>query len=380
MELRDRVWAARDALARARSGEAERIAAAVRANGVVGVLGEGEVGKTTTIEQAVRRPQPDLMTIYVDLDGVASEAHLAFDLAREIARGLLGRASHSVLAAGGVTPRAIAGQGVELAELLGVDGMEEALREWPSGHYALDDALAGVESLAHRFGVLLWLDHVEAPALTPRHPLAIGRILWGIRDAAQRVEGLSLLISAREGTQGSLLGRDAAFHQQGEWLTLANPPSAAWQEVAQQLGIPGQTAEWLADLTRGHPATMLLALLHLEEHPHEPAADVLRRLATLDPGLMPRSAQHARSLHRLGGQVLEQVALGLGPYAAAQRGASSQQEITKVLGRLRLAGLVRHDRGWSPVNPLLRISLTEQVQPVSAPGLETTRLSESKPC
>ncbi|HEY2715533.1 MAG TPA: hypothetical protein VGI73_04855 [Solirubrobacterales bacterium] len=376
MALSEQAQAAWSALRSARVGEADRIADAARANRVVGVFGEGGVGKTTTIQQAVARPKAESMTLRVDLDDAASEAHLAFWIAKEVARSLLGNAALSILSSDALVPGQLAGKRVEAAELLGVEGLNEALREWPSGRYALADSLAAVEALADRSAVLLWLDHVETPALTPRHPLSSSRFLWGIRDAVQRINGLSVLISSREGLQGSLLGRDAPFHQQGEWLTLGNPTPAAWHGVARRLELAEWTAEQLARYTRGHPATMLLAILQLKEQ-DEPPPDVLRRLARLDPGLGSRSFQHARSLHRLGGQVLAQVALGRGPYAAAQRGASSQQEITKVLSRLRLAGLVRrHDEGWSPVNPLLTIALTERVLPVSAPDLESTWAGE----
>lgn len=78
-------------------------------------------------------------------------------------------------------------------------------------------------------------------------------------------------------------------------------------------------------------------------------------MAAHDDGVAARAVQHARSLHRLGGQVLVQVARGQRPYASTQRGTASTQEISKVLARLRLAGLIRRTDRWDVVNPLVAI-------------------------
>jgi hypothetical protein len=359
------------ALEAARIEEAERIAEAIESQRVVGVLGEAEVGKTETIQQAIGRPDAARAIVHLDLDGAAGEQHIAFRLAKQVARAILGDAGFSIFSAGALpSSRIEAGRG-ELAELLGVDGLEEARRQWPSGEYPLAKALAGVEQLCRRTTVLLWIDHLEAPALTPRHPLDVDGMLWGVRELAQREQGLRVLLSAREAFADRLLAGDAAFHQQGEWLTIDNPAPSAWRRVAERLKVSAQPALELADLTDGHPVTMLLALLDLSRRGGEgDAHQALRRLVALDGGLTARAIQQARSLHRLGGQVLEQVAGGLGPYAAAQRGASSQQEITKVLHRLRLAGLLRHDSRWTVVNPLVQMGLRREVRRLSAPGLE----------
>jgi hypothetical protein len=93
------------------------------------------------------------------------------------------------------------------------------------------------------------------------------------------------------------------------------------------------------------------------------AEDILRELAARDDGLAARAVEHARTLHRLGGQVLTQIAVGQRPYAAAQRGTAPSQEIGKVLNRLRLAGLLRHSTdGWAVLNPLVAIQLRGTVR------------------
>jgi hypothetical protein len=131
-----------------------------------------------------------------------------------------------------------------------------------------------------------------------------------------------------------------------------------WRDVAQRLGVSTRVAQALAGLTGGHPQTMLLALnaICLSEDERPPRAEeVLGELAAHDDGLAARAVQHARSLHRLGGQVLEQVARAQRPYGTAQRGKATTQEISKVLARLRLAGLLRRTDHWTVVNPLVAI-------------------------
>lgn len=362
MALVDEVSRIRKALEYARLGEANRVAEAIQTNRVVGVLGEAEVGKSETIRQAIGSSSPNLSIFRLDLDAAASDEHAAFLLAKAIASTLLGPAAFSTLKGGVLVPAAIESRRVELANLLGVLGLEEALRDWPSGRFPLRASLAALEAVARRQTSIFWVDHLEAPTLTPRHPFDLDKFLWAIREMTQRLPALSVLLSGREAIEGRILGSEAAFHQQGQWLSLDCPPSEAWQKLAAGFGVPSAAVADLEAQTGRHPATMMLALLKMsEEDPQRGAHEVLRELAASDTGLAARAMQHARSLHRLGGQVLVQVAQGTRPYAAAQRGRSPQQEITKVLGRLRLAGLLRHDERWSLVNPLVGIGIRGQV-------------------
>lgn len=346
------------ALAASRAGEAQRIADTLREQRVVGVLGEAEVGKTHTIRQALTVLGGDVSVLYLDLDGAAGDGHIGFLLAKQVARALLRGADLSLLSVGVLVPARVERRRLELAEILGLEGMEEALREWPSGGYSSAAALHGVEALAGQRDLILWIDHVEAPQLTPRHPVQTDRLLWGIRELSQRRERMRVVVSAREGMEDRLVGQQAAFHQHGQWLSLNVPTPVMWAEAADQLGISTRTARELAVLTGGHPQTMLLALVTLKladggwpSH----AEDVLGELVAHDDGLAARAVQHARSLHRLGGQVLIQVARAQRPYGVAQRGSSTPQEISKVLARLRLAGLLRRTDRWAIVNPLVAI-------------------------
>jgi hypothetical protein len=361
---------ARWTLESARHVEAERITEEIQSGQVVGVLGEAEVGKTETIRQALGHSRPEHPVLRVDLDGAAGEGHVASQLLRQIAAAELG-VELSTLKVGVLVPSSVERKRVEMAELLGVDGLEEAMRDWPSGGFPLARSLEALSRLALRYETILWIDHLEAPGLTPRHPFDLDRFLWALREMVQTRLSLSLVLSGRNAIEGRILGREAAFHQQGRWISMDNPTNEVWRLAASSMRAPVEIASDLAALTGGHPETMLIALLELLGDAEARGADeLLREMASTSAALAARAMQHARSLHRLGGQVLLQVAMGQGPYAAAQRGKSPPQEIRKVLGRLQLAGLLRHDEGWSVVNPLVGILLRGEVPMISAPDWE----------
>lgn len=361
----------------ARLPETERVTDAVQSSRVVGVLGEAEVGKSQTIRQALGYSTDRLAIIGLDLDSAAGEEQLAFNLVREIAGAYLGTPEFSTLKVGTLVPASIERKRVELAELIGLAGVDEALRDWPSGRYRLVDAFGALEALGRNRETILWVDHLESPGLTPRHPLDLDEVLWGIRELVQRLPKLRLLLSGRVPVEARLLGSEAAFHQQGRWLSLDNPPPEVWQEVASDLKLRPSTLLELTALTLGHPETMLMALLEMSaERSSWGAGEVLQYLTSRAGALTARAMQHARSLHRLGGQVLVQVAYGQGPYAAAQRGISSPQEIRKVLGRLQQAGLIRHDEGWVVVNPLIGMALRSDLRWTPAPDIPETEAEE----
>jgi len=368
MALIEQMNRARWSLEMARIEEGHRIAEALQMGRIVGVLGEGEVGKTETIRASLGVSQPGHPIIRLDLAGAASESYLAFRLIRQIMATELG-VEFSTLKVGALVPASLERKRIALASLLGVDGLEESLRDWPSGKFPFSRALAALATLTQSREVILWLDHLEAPGLTPRHPLDLDRLLWGIREIAQTHRGLTVLLSGRSAVEGRILGPEAAFHQQGHWLSLDNPPPDAWRSVASELKVSPGLALDLVELTGGHPDTMLVSLVEASQD-RTTAQKRLQGLALRSAALAGRAMQHAYSLHRLGGQVLEQVARGEGPYAASQRGDSSPQEIRKVLGRLQLAGLLRHDHGWSVVNPLVGILLRGEAGRTSAPDWE----------
>jgi hypothetical protein len=203
--------------------------------------------------------------------------------------------------------------------------------------------------------------------LTPRHPLQLQRLLWGLRELVQRGPSLRVVISARAALEDDLIGSRAPFHQQGTWVRMAPPAPAAWVGIAEELAagnpMPLDEVAVLARLAGGHPRTMLLALAHYriaERWRRLSARALFDELALREGQSARRALDQARTLHRLGGQVLQQVARGERPYAAAQRGTASPQEIRKVLDRLRLAGLLSRNEGWTVTDPLLTLHLGAQ--------------------
>jgi hypothetical protein len=360
--LSEAIGLVRRALADAREAEAGQILEALGRSRIVGVIGEADAGKSETVAQALRigRVEP----LLIDLDNAPGEHHVAWLTARAIARNWFGAVDLSLLH-GPLQPARVRQGRLQLERLVGVPLVDEALREWPSGALSLDEALAALDRMSEQADdVVVWIDHLEAPLLTPRHPLDVDALLWSLREISQRRPGLRLAFSCRPGAADLALDPRAAFHQSGTWLSLAAPPPPVWGRVAAGLGMDPRAAAQLATLTDGHPRTMLLALAERLGAAAVPArapapAEQLRELAMRDDGHAARAMQHARTLHRLGGQVLSQIARGERPYAEAQRGAASTAEIYKVLDRLRLAGLIqRPERArWRLVNPLVAIRL-----------------------
>lgn len=349
---------AKAALASVRAPEAQEIADALRAQRVLGLLGEAEVGKTETLRQAVAHI--GCKPLYLDLTWAASDEHLAFLLARQIAEAVIRPDQLRALNALHPISAQLERRRDRLAEILG-GGLDEALRAWPSGRYGWPAALESLEALADQQQTLLWVDHLEAPRLTFRHPLKAGPLLWSLGELVERVGGLRLLISGREAARSDAIGPRAAFQGRGEWLQMQAPDASDWLLVAQRLGVHAGAASELARLTGGHVRTMLLALTMAAgataSGQSPDAEDVLLTLAAQQDGLASRTMEHARSLHRLGAQVLTQAALGQRPYANAQRGSTTTQDLSKALKRLRLAGLLRHEQRWTVVNPLVAMRL-----------------------
>ena len=366
MGLIDEIPAAHAALANARSAEAGQIVSMLDSTRVAGVLGEAEVGKTETVRQALALT--GLTVIRLDLDAAASDGHIGLLLVREIAKATVPAVDLSLLSGGVLLPPTAEKARAELAALLGMEGLEEALAPWPSGRLSSVHALQIVETVARRKPVVLWIDHPESPSLTPRHPVDVDRLLWGVREMVQRQRSLRVVVSSREGFSQRLLGPKDAFHQQGSWISFDNPLADTWRRVAERFEIPARLADEIFEQVDGHPATMLNAILLISSSPTLPHPyALLQELAARDDGLVARAVQHARTLHRLGGQVMTQIAFGEPPYGIAERGSSSPQEIRKVLERLRLAGLLKRKHGWGIVNPLVAIRLRGSVRVLLPP-------------
>jgi hypothetical protein len=359
MELAARVEAVKSALRSARESEAAEIRDAIARNRIVGVLGEAEVGKTETLEQALSGYGAHPLRL--DFDSVASESHIAWLIARAAVVGVLGPHDASLLHAEALAPTSLRRRRLDLVRLTSPAFVDESQAEWPTGSLSLPEALSGLDRVAETSTELLvWIDHIETPLLTPRHPVSVDAFLWSMREMTQRHESIRLIVSCRSAAESTVLGTRAALHQNGRWFTLGRPSLTSWLHVAEFLGIDPADGTAVAQLLRAHPPTTLLAFLDRFGQPDAGSPEQqVRELAMRDDGLVARSVQHARTLHRLGSQVLVQIAMGDAPYGTPQRGKTTTAEISKVLDRLRLAGLaMRPRRGvWEIVNPLIGIRL-----------------------
>ena len=233
MELIELFRRGAESLSSARKPESGRIVDSLRTSRVVGILGEAEVGKTAVVEQALAPRAAADEVLRIDLDAVTGEHQLAFQMVRQVAVAYLGAPAFSLLSVGVLVPASVESRRVELARVVGVDGLEEALRAWPSGTFRLDRGLRAVENFAAERDTVLWVDHAEASSLTPRHPFNVDDLLWELRAMLQQVGRLSLIISGRDEFEKELLGTRQAFYEQGRWLTLDNPAKATWLQVGR---------------------------------------------------------------------------------------------------------------------------------------------------
>jgi hypothetical protein len=143
-------------------------------------------------------------------------------------------------------------------------------------------------------------------------------------------------------------------------VEVRRPTVGSWVAVARAFDLPidPETVSAAHDLLDGHPPSLLLALGEYAEWArYEVPEMIVSRLASRDDGHAGSVMQHARSLHRLGGEVLSSIATGGRPYG--DRGVSRPQDVTKALLRLQRAGLIYQPapQTWRLTNPLLAIRL-----------------------
>jgi hypothetical protein len=345
------------ALSRARRDDVSRVSDALRSFGVTGVHGEPEVGVTSVVDDAIRRS--DWACIRVDLDGVTSDGDVAALLARGLARLVVGDRELSLLSAPEIAPAHAQSAYVAFAERVGERVASLALAERPGADVSVDDVLTAIARTYQRAPVapILWIDHLQAPSLATRHPVDVDALLWNVRSFHQRTE-FPILVSGSRAVTSIAHGADGAFYGDGVWVTLARPATTSWWEVAAALPVP-PSERWtteMAHITHSHPGTMVLALALRDELPESGRTplDLWQRMLALDDGLVGRAVQHARSLHRLGGAVLDRIAHGARPYEGA-RTKAEQNDRNRAVRRLYEAGLITQPspRRWEVTNPLL---------------------------
>jgi len=346
------------ALSSARASDLARIDEGLRSFGITGVHGEAEVGVTSLIDIALRTSQQ--ASIRVDLDGATSELDVAWLIARGIARQVIGYPAFSLLQLrDGLRPTSADKAFLRFADQVGERLARFAVAETPSDDVSVADALRGFQRVfeQHALPPVLWIDHLQTPSLTPRHPLDVDALLWNVRALQQRME-LPIFISGHRTATPLAYGETGAFHGDGVWITIDRPTLDAWQAVAASLEDHAPSPAWVAEmveLTHAHSATTLLALSLFVEMPERARTplDLWQLMLALDDGHLNRALAHARTLHRLAARIFEQIANGTGPYT--EPGDASIKEIHRAVRRLHEAGLITQPRPrtWEITNPLV---------------------------
>jgi hypothetical protein len=357
VDLTESIPLAHAGLTAGRGRDRERIVHALQEADVVGVHGEPEVGVTRVTTDALRQ-QPRAV-IRVDLDGVSDDRDIAWLLARGLARALVPAADFSLLHGPiGLQPTSTRSAVLHLRSELG-DAIAELAQgdSPPASTVTSGDVLAALERLVadEALPLVLWIDHLQTPGLTPRHPVDARQLLWDVRAVHQRTD-LQVVVSCNGAATELAAGRESAFHGDGLWVTVGRPGTDAWQHVVEALRLE-VGAEWVRDLgeiTQQHPLTTLLALA-LRATRQEPvsALALWQAMLPMDDGHTARAVQHARTLHRLGARILTQIAHGMGPYQ--DPAGATTQDIHRAVRRLHQAGLIFQPapRAWAVTNPLV---------------------------
>ena len=356
-----------EALSQARDNDVARIDLALRSEGVTGVHGEAEVGITSMIDTALGLSGRD--AIRVDLNGVTSEDDVAWLMARGIARCELGAAAFSQMTLPeALRPISANQQFLHFAERAGTHVAELARSEQQVQGVGVRAVLDAMVNMYQRTTTppLLWIDHLQAPSLMSRHPVDVDALLWNVRAMQQQLDAPIILSGHRTATP-TAFGPSGAFHGDGQWVTLGRPGLDVWGTVGASLESAAPPPNWIKDMaaiTHGHPATMLMAMaMYVAMQDLAPTALTLWQLMlSLDDGHTARAVQHARTLHRLGGHVLQQIARSVGPYEDAATD-NRRKDINRAVKRLHEAGLITQPRprAWELTNPLVAGRLRGQV-------------------
>lgn len=350
---------ARERLTAARGEVVGRIEESVLALPLTGVMGEADCGKTLLCSIVLANARKrGTVVISLDLDGAYSPNQLAWRWAKELARAVIDPAALSHLAAlpQDMWPARTRNQILSLGEHLGEE--VAALAELPSPRHGVGNldvvasALAATGRLAHRRDTLIVIDHLEAPSLTPRHPLKVAQLLWRVRAVTQLQPRLRALLVSRTAAVELATAPTAAFYGDGQWLTVTPPSPEAF---ATGTGRSQNLVELVLSRTGGHVNSTLELL---EALPASAAVtdveEAIRRLAALHVDLTRRTVQHARTLHRLGGHMLQVIAEGKRPYQETPDARS--KEIGAAVSALHVAGIIRRQdalrqKNWAITDP-----------------------------
>ncbi len=359
-DVRELIPEVHRALDDARVRERAEIREALEASNFVGVEGEAEVGKTALVARALRDAQ--INPVRIDLAAAASEAHLAHIIARALARVLIAPPDYSLLSGTpDLAPSSARSARLHLERVLGADLTQLALSGTAKSDASLQSAIEAIGAVAELQHSTVWIDHVESPGLTSRHPVDPFGLLWSLRATAQRTP-FAVVVTANGAVTDDVAGPKGAFHMDGTWVRVDRPSPSAWASVCDALGLHISEV-LLTDLLRlleCYPPATIMAIVEvagLRQEGHPLADDIVRRLASLDDGTARLTLAYARGLHRLGGEIIERVAHRVGPYV--DRGPSKPEDVRRAVLKLRRAGLISQVRpsAYRLTNPLVAMRL-----------------------
>lgn len=354
-----RAWG--ELLTSARDEEIAALRSALDDNRVLGVAGAAEVGKTTLLRWMLARygHETGRPIVEVDLDGAYSPRHLAHRWLRAVQRAVAGPIASSHIAAlpRSMWPATTHRADHRMREVTGrlMDSLEQesAQRGWGSQ----SDVGFGVEATARlaadtRGPVVLWIDHLEAPALS--RALDVRDVLWHVRAMSQEHANVRVVLTCRTPATDIAAAEDAAFYEDGTWLTIGAPAPSTWRRMDDDVAF-----DEILPLTHGHVWSTLQLLERLTRDRRVAPRSAFRALAVEHGMLTARGVQHAASLHRLGPALLVAIANDRGPYEALPDVLT--RDVASAARRLELAGLLDRPRArtWRIVNPLIAECLRE---------------------
>lgn len=338
-----------DALIGAPSPQARVFRGLVESYPFIGVRGSAASGKTYMVSRVLRELNAPAVTL--DLRRCASYEQLASQWARALATATLSDeaifdvdvneprrwAPGTFDAVGAFTERF----GPHIADLFQVARPERPAAE---EHQATLSELAHATSLlgTEQQPAVLCIDHLEAPSLSFRHPVDVGDLLWTIRSVAQTQPALRIVVVCRPAAVELAAGEHAAFYGDGIWLTQELPTAKDYTTAAL---VAGHVADAIVAYTRGHVATTLDVLEHLEDR-NDSYASILH-VARRQHERGTLALDYARSIHRLGPHLLNVLAEDRGPYEASP--GELPKTIAAAMNKLSLAGLIERTDDGEPL-------------------------------
>lgn len=314
----------------------------------VGIHGNAGVGKTFTANRVLKRL--DAPTISIDLARCTSYGDLAYQWARELAVARL--ASEAVFDIETSEPRHWSSHTFDgitkFAEEFGphiADLFQNAGRHRDSAFEpdrSLGELTRATASLGETDSAVLFIDHLEAPGLSFRHPVDVAELLWAIRSVSQTHSTLRVLVACRPAAVEIAAGQDAAFYGDGIWIRQAPPGS---EDFAKATNAPPHVTDEVISYTRRHVAATLEVLQH--HATSQRTFESVQYVAGCQHDVGTRALEYARSLHRLGGHLLTALAQRRGPYESSR--SEQTKTVAAAMTKLSLAGLVDRDEEGGPI-------------------------------